>query len=381
MMNKLLITTIMLMLVIPGFAQFTAVNYDTGKQWFNEGQPLPAEVALVFKGLLPQEVDRLEIQILSSKRDYLYGAVGKRQDNNEFAIPVNYKLRASERYDFQIDFFQRLPESEKAVLKGEILKTMDTYIDVNLSGEKSIKLLKNPHRTVKEMNAIVADILRIYRSKIAGWDREFSAVVQLKLEQLDDAKLGANYSKSDTSTTLQTTRANTRAKLISQLKEQVGQEINQMLGVEMLVLRETQIVDDYPTEPKENSLSINVGYGGVYLSGDLNDLTYGSAPYVGLAFPLGNSVLGSNFLSNSSVTIGFFLDNFEDEKGNEITGFLVNRPIYLGLDHKLFKFLRINAGGVFLEEAVSGGSSNRDVLIRPYVGLSARIDLSIGLGK
>jgi antitoxin component of MazEF toxin-antitoxin module len=385
MKNALFTIIAMLLFGYPAYAQFTSVTYDTDKQWFNEGQALPAEEALVVKGVLPQGVERIEIQILSSKSDLLYSSVGKRLPNNEFAIPLSYKLRSSDKYDFRIAFFQKLSANEKNALTEKINTTLDTYIEVNLSGDKSIELLKKSGKTVKEMNALVADMLDRYRNQIADWNPEFSEVVRLKLEQMDKADLSKNYVKGDTTTNVQTVRSNTRARLINEMKEQVRREVGQMLNMEMLVLSETQLVDNYPTESKENGLSINVGYGGVYLSSDQDNFVYGASPYVGLAFPLGNSVLGSKFLGNTSLTLGFFWENFEDENGNEVTGFLVNRPVYLGLDHKLFKFIRINAGATFLEgvqvPTMPNMNEGRNVLVRPYLGLSARIDLSIGLGK
>jgi hypothetical protein len=380
MMNRLLLITLTLLLCSGTIsAQFTTVTYDTDKQWFNEGQALPAEKAMVFKGLLAEGTERVEIQILSAKENLLYTAVGQRQANGEFTVPVNYMLRASERYDFNISFFRAISGSEKDNLKQSILSTLNTYVEVNLSGDKSIKLLKKPAKVVRDMNDIVMNILSPYRSGVVDWQPSFSEVIRLKLEQLDRANLSEGFDKKDTTATLKSAQAAAKANLIRGLEAQLQNEVNQMLNVDMMVVHSTQKIDDYQTASKENGLSINVGYGGVYLSGDLNDLTYGASPYVGLAFPLGNSVLGSKFLSNSSVTIGVFLDTFEDADGKEVSGVLIEQPIYLGLDYKLFKFLRINAGAAFLEEGNNGAGT--DVMIRPFVGLSARIDLAIGLGK
>jgi hypothetical protein len=388
-MKKLALAIIVIMVfVCPNYAQFTTVTYDVDKNWFNEGQTLPAEKSMNFKGILPQNIERIEINILTSKGDnHLYQATAKKQINNEFSLPVNYKLRASDKYDFQIDFFKVLSEEKKSALKDQIIATLDTYIDVNLSGDKSIKLLKKPGKTVKEMNKIVEEALILYRSPVASWRPEFSQVVRLKLEQLDKSDLDKDYVKGDTSTTRHAVRQTARQQLVNELKAQVNRETEQLFDVEMLVLSESKMIDNYPTESKENGLSINVGYGGVYLAGNWENMTYGAAPYVGLAFPLGNSILGSKFLRNSSFTLGFFLEDFEDEKNNPVTGFLVDKPIYLGLDYKLFKFIRINTGVAFLEGTKHGDPNNpevitgKKVMIRPFVGLSARIDLRIGLGK
>lgn len=144
-------------------------------------------------------------------------------------------------------------------------------------------------------------------------------------------------------------------------------------------------VDDQETEKRRGAFSINAGYGGVYLGGDLDDFSYGNAPYLGLSFPMANSTLAPKFLRNSSLTIGAFLQDFEDGDGNKVTGFVVGRPIYLGLDYKLFEFIRFNAGATFLEKEKIAGPDDPDLisslLVRPFIGLSAKVDLSVSLGK
>jgi uncharacterized protein YlzI (FlbEa/FlbD family) len=327
----------------------------------------------------------MELNILSAKRsDHLYQATATTQANKEFSMPINFKLRSSDKYDFRMDFFRTLPAKDRQKLNDQLVATLDAFMDVNLTGEKTIKLLNKSKHTVKEMNEIVSNAFAPYRTKTANWKPEFSEIIRLKLEQLEKANLETGYVKKDSMNNKKAVRQNNRAQLINGLKVQVKMEVAQMIDREMLVLSDSRTVDNYETESKENGFAINVGYGGVYLSGDIEDSNYGSSPYVGLAFPLGNSVLGSKFLSNSSVTLGFFLDNFEDEKGNEVTGFLVSRPVYVGLDHKLFKFIHINAGAVLMEGI---DTSNPDVMgdtkamVRPFVGLSARFNLNVGLGK
>lgn len=387
MKNLILATLAVIVFISPNFAQYTTVTYDFERNWFNEGQPLPAEKAMVFKGIMPEKAERMELNILSGKRgDLLYQASAGIQNNKEFSLPVNYKLRAEEKYDFRVDFFTALPTKDRQKTEENLTATLAAYIDVNLTGEKSVKLLKNSKHILNDMNEMVSNAFKPYRVKTADWQPKLSDIVRLKLEQLEKTDLEKGYVKGDTTTTKKATRENARRLLVSELKAQITREVNQMLETEMLVISESHLVNDYETESKENGLSVNVGYGGVYLSGKLEDANYGASPYVGLAFPLGNSVLGSKFLSNSSVTLGFFLNNFEDENDNVVTGFLVNRPIYVGLDHKLFKFIHLNAGAAFLEGTETdltmpdlGGDTQ--VMIRPFVGLSARFNLKIGLGN
>lgn len=365
-------------------AQFTTVTYDLERNWFNEGQALPAEKPMIVKGIAAEEVALIEFNILSAKSaNELYRSVWVKQDDNEFVITVPYMLRASDRYDFRIDLFQKLTEQKRKELVEDLTATLATYVEVNLAGEKDIKLLKDSKKTMKELQEIVEKTLLPYRNKNGYWSSEFSEVVRLKLEQLDKADLDAGFVKGDSTMTRQAMRSNNRDRLFRELNAQIAREATRMLDSDILVLSMSRTVDDYSTEKKANSLAINVGYGGVFLNGGLNDLSYDAAPYLGIAFPFGNSVLGSKFLSNTSLTMGVFLDQFEDGDGNSIEGFIVDNPIYIGLDHKLFQFVRINAGATFLEASNGINTANlgKNVIIRPYLGLSARIDLSVKLGK
>ncbi|MEM6966585.1 MAG: hypothetical protein AAF573_17605 [Bacteroidota bacterium] len=369
-------------------AQYTTVNYDFERNWFNEGQPLPAEQSMVFKGMVPSETQVVELAILSSKNNNeLYKTTWQKTKENEFTLIVPYKLRASNQYDFALSFFKKLPEAKRVNLENDINEMLNTYIDVNLSGKgkKSIKFLKKSKRIVKEMNAILLSNFEDLRTRDVQWKPEFSEIVKMKIEQLERAKLDKDFVKGEDQPSKREVMEKARATLVDGLKTQVNKEIGRLMQTEMFFLTSKKYVDNYLTASKNRSIAINAGYGGVYLSGEWDNLTYGASPYVGIAFPLGNSVLGSKFLSNTSVTLGVFLEDFEDENNNTVSGLIVNRPIYLGLDHKLFKFIRVNAGATFLEgmnvPEGAGMEPTRKAMVRPYLGLSARIDLSLGLGK
>lgn len=386
-MKKLFLSAIIIFISLNFLmAQFTTVAYDFERNWFNEGQPLPAEKSMVFKGMIPTDAKLIELNILSAKRkDELYTATWYKTNNNELSLIVPYKLKSSTAYSFSLNFFNALPTGEHSKLEKDICDMLYTYIEVNLSGEKSIKFEKKNKKILKEMNDMIANMLAEYRTKQPDWQPMMSELVTLKIEQLEKADLTQDFEKADSTMTKKSIRNTTRQQLVDDLKGQINREIAQLLNRELFILKDTRFVPDYATEDKENGLALNVGYGGVYLSGKWSDFTYGASPYLGIAFPLGNSVLGSKFLSNSSVTLGVFLDNFEDENGNKVSGLIVNRPIYLGLDHKLFKFIRINGGATFLEGLNASDDPNiettKKIMIRPYLGLSARIDLSIHLGK
>ncbi len=351
---------------------------------------------MVFKGMVPTQIEMVELLILPAKRselnllsdkrkEQLYQATWFKTNTAELSLIIPYKLRSSDQYDFILNFFKELPISERNNLEQKLISTLHTYIDVNLSGEKSIKFLEKKKKIIKEMNTLASNTLQKYRSKNVNWQTTFSEMVGLKIEKLEKADLDKAFIKKDSTMTRKAVITTARQNLIDDLKSQIEEEVKQILDERLYVITDTRLVDNYITEEKENSLALNIGFGGVYLSGDWTNFNYGSSPYLGIAFPLGNSVLGSKLLSNTSVTLGVFTQNFEDKNGNEITGFLVDRPIYLGLDHKLFKFIRVNAGASFLEglnvSDIPGIEATKKVMIRPYLGLSARIDLSIGLGK
>lgn len=369
-----------------GMAQFTNVTYDLQRNWFNEGQPLPAEKSMVFKGMADEVSTMVELSVLGSKGDHqLYTATWFKTNTPELSINVPFKLRASDEYDFALHFFKPLDSKAQQKLQQQIIETLHTYLEVNMTGDKSIKFTAGKKKILREMNALVAKKLVDYRSKKGTWQVAFSDMVALKIEQLEQEDLDKEYIKKDSTMSRQEVRTRSRQKMVDDLKSQISNEVIQFLDTELYVLHDSRYIDNYPTEKKENSLALNIGFGGVYLSGNWDDFTYGSSPYLGIAFPLGNSVLGSKFLSNTSVTLGVFTENFTDANDNEVTGFIVDRPIYLGLDHKLFKFIRINAGAAFLEgwkeSTIAGVDPTKEIMIRPYVGLSARVDLSIGFGK
>lgn len=390
MKNSILTAIFIATIFSTAFAQFTTVSYDLERNWFNEGQPLPAEESMIFKSMMPENTQVVELSILSAKKqDELYRSTWHKTSGEEMSLIIPFMLRSSDKYDVRFDLFRAVTSAEQAKLKKDMIMMLDTYVDINVTGEKEIKLAKSTKKTVRDLNEVVSNTMSEYRTKKDNTSFEFSEMLSMRLEQLQDSDLSKNYSKKDSTTTRAEVRNMQRTELVNALKMQMQEEVSQMLNADLFVLDATRIVDDYVTETKRNSIALNVGYGGVYLSGNWDDFTYGSSPYLGVAFPLGNSVLGSKFLSNSSVTVGVFLNNFEDANGNEVRGLIVNRPLYAGLDYKLFKFIRLNAGATFLEgktvteniDIPGDFITSKNVMVRPYIGLSARIDLSIGFGK
>ena len=80
-----------------------------------------------------------------------------------------------------------------------------------------------------------------------------------------------------------------------------------------------------------------------------------------------------------------FTDNFENDGGQKVTGPLISRPFYLGLDYKLFQFVRFNAGGAILEEpemdAAGMETGSNRIFLQPFIGVSAKINLYLSLDR
>lgn len=388
-MKYLILTALALLTVFNSvFAQYTTVQLDAGKDYFNDGQPLVSEKPLMFTGVLPADIRLVEVIVLPHKdkdsRVPLYQASFSAPEGTEmqnFAVPMNFKLRSSEKYDFHFNYFRELNGDEKEQIRRYISDNIEAYLNVNLTGEKNIKLEKSPKKLTEGMNDILRTALTDYRKADVNTQTQFSEIVTLKAEYLEKEDLSRDYVKKDSTMTLAQVRENARRAATDDMTEQLNREIDQIIEGDWLILDRTRVVNDYETESKQNFLSVSFGYGGAYLSGKLSeDFDYGSSPFLGLSVPLGNSTFAPKVLSNASLTLGAFTQNFENNDGREISGVLFNRPWFAGLDYKLFQFVRFTGGATFLQ-GVEGDGSKGEVNVRPFIGVGARINLNFSLEK
>lgn len=394
-MKKLLLLTPVLIFFYGNLlGQYAAVQYDLQKNYFNEGQYLPAEKPMMFSGVIPEGVNIIEINIFpdnaTKEKHKLYVAIWKAfetEQGSNFSTAVNFPLRPSEEYDFRIDYFRKIRPSERTDLTNRLISLTKAYLASSLSLKgNGINIAKKKKQIIEDMNLIVTETLKDYRSQNTNSFEGFSVTIEQKLEQLEDLNL-VKRQQDSTTAARQGRRENIFGQKLKEIISAAESEVEQLMDKEWSKLSTSRIVDNYQTESRKGTFKLNVGYGAVYLGGNLNNLDYGTAPYVGVSFPLGNRTLSAPFFRNSSVILGAFLQDFENVQGDEITGFLIDQPMYLGLDYKLFEFIRFNAGAAILEQQSTSinplgeRSSERDILIKPFIGLSARIDLAIGLGK
>lgn len=390
-LRTLCATLALLSLSLAGSAQYQPVVFDPASNLLGNGQPLPAEKQWSITGPVAEDISIVEARIYEDAAMKHLATTGRwertdQSNDPSFNINLDQKLRGNDEYTVVLGFYGPIGREASDTLASRLSAYLGAYVDqsVDVSSNRT-RLTKPVGQVMDELNIIVRRGADNYRSRLNIPFTGFSQLVEDKLERLNDTRLSdAKYmfkKKEDEGQRSQ--RIDMAQHEIASVKAMLDAELHSYLDREMMVLRNRTVLTDQATENTPNTVSINVGYGGIYNSGDANDLSYGQAPYVGISFPLGRRAFSSRFWSNSSISVGAFLENTEDDDGTMLTGPLINRPIYLGYGYRVFRMVRLNAGGTLVQKdmlnADGGTSSNLDV--RPFLGVSIEINLWLGLGK
>jgi hypothetical protein len=374
------------------YAQYKNVTFDYERSSFNDGQPLPAESYFLVSGEVAPEVEMVEIRIFpASEKDAksLYQGIWKRpeiKEGNTFQIPISYNLRSSSKYNFRVAYYKRIDSTSSQQFRNQLYAHLDAYVDQRVQVEKNrLRLTAPPRQIIHDLNAIVERSTLYYnnRSNIAfpGFsDMVTRGFENLKNKSLSPGKYNQNKGEGESKQVMKNEFADEQ---IGRLKEMIHGEVNAVLNTDLLTVTDSKDVKNYPTEKLRSSLTLNLGYGGVYFSGDINNLSYGSAPYAGVSFPLGNKAFASKFLSRTTLSAGVFIKNFSNPEGQTISGPVVGLPVYVGLGYPIVDFLRLNVGAAVLQNSTvaPSGINLQQVFVRPYVGLSVDINIWLGLGK
>ncbi|MCJ8164157.1 hypothetical protein MKJ04_04835 [Pontibacter sp. E15-1] len=393
-MKKLYTLIIFLLISTSVFAQYKTVVFNYDRTYFNEGQPLPAESNFILTGEAGGEVEMVELAIYGSpdtSKDPLYRNVWKKRPSgtdNNFTLPVNYPLRGNEKYTFLLNFYEAAPAQQQRQLLRQLNAALDAYIDQSyVVSRGSVELRKHPKNMRSDMNAIVSQGLGLYRSHINYTFNGFSDIVLDKLEQINNLRLrkARRNIVAGEGEDNQTIRLKYAHEQVEALKVMVNQEVAQYTNAQLLVLTDSKKITDYATEKTRNVVAINVGYGGVYNSGNVDNFTSDTAPYVGISIPFGRAAFSSTFWSRSSISTGVLLQNLDFGEDDEATGPLVKRPVYVALGYRALPFVRIHAGATVLQSdqasnTISDFSVDR-VYIRPFVGLSLELNFWMDLNR
>lgn len=383
-------TFLTLLLGLSGFfhpllAQYEQVQFDYAQAYFNNGQPLPAESRMIFTGNIEPSIALVEIQLFrgkdSKKNRTLYQAAWKRVPGDQagsFRVPFNQPLKGNTDYDFRFIYYRPVTDAERQDLRRSLHQALDSYLDqsVTHSGQK-IKLTRGAGIILHDLETIVSEGLTYYRT-LSGVDFSgFSDITRRGLDNLTKQVLPEDLPGS-------TLPANFGP--LNTLKSLLHTEVDQVLNASLVVQQDVREVSSYGTEAGRRTLALNVGYGGVIFDASRDNFSYDASPYVGISFPLANRRMGGTFLSNTSLSLGVFVNNFTDPEGETVTGPIFGRPYFLGLGYNFFRFIRLNVGATAIEQQGSSniGSGNAAfdasaISLRPFIGLSAEIDLWLGL--
>lgn len=350
------------------FGQYQSVVFDYELGYFNNGQPLPAEARLLFSGEIAREVCAVSIEIHKpNSSKVLYEALWQELDekvSDNFQLPVNYPLTGKTEYDFSILYYRELGEKEKDQIRRDLVNQMHFYQEQQIKKQKGkLKLEKSSSKLIKDFNQILQNGLNDYRCANQDLEISFSSMFETYLKVMERDTVAGNF---------------------DQLEKIFQQDIARLMERDWWVIQSIRQVQDYPTENKGSALALNIGYGGALLSTEPNNFTYGTAPYVGLSLPFSSKSFASALWQNASVSVGAFTQNFMDN-GTEFTGPIFRRPYFVGLGYKVFRFVRLNAGVVALEELQGGNTPGNSVSfdlsnikVQPFIGLSAEIKFSLG---
>jgi hypothetical protein len=366
-------------------AQYETLILDYEKSCFGQNEPLPSNKNFVITGVANTNIPYIEVAIYDGKHkegnEPVYETFWKRDLNSQspkFTVSINQHLRENKAYDVLIKYYRVATIGEAEGLQTNLTNTLDAYIEQSYKlSNSNIDFNKSPKKTIMDLNEIVITGMSQYRHRTRFSFESFSDVVEMKIEQIEKQSLksvsNANAANGDDAGT----RVIFRDKLLTELKDMIHTEVGQYLNRELYIMIDDKYIEDYPTEELQNSLPVNIGYGGALLSTDFNNFNYTAGPYLGLSFPFGKEGSQSKFLQRSSLSFGVILDqNLFDQDNVAYRGPIFGVPVYGALGYRAFRFIRINAGVTVLENVTSS-----NINVYPFIGISAELNLSLSLAK
>jgi hypothetical protein len=373
------------------FAQYKGVTFDYEKVVFGENQPLPAEAHIMLQGVVKPEIGLVELDVIEPKgkknRRPLYSNKWKRTQGstkNIFLLPINFKLRGSSEYDINIKYYASISQAERDTLTSILNNYLFTYLDqVIIVNRNTLSLEQNERQIIRSLNKVVHKGLSMFRNRTDTDFEGFSDLIKFKLKQISTTSLSKGKAlfqeeeKGDAKVAY-------REKLLSGLRTMIRSELKQYMNLEWFKMIDNKYIDNYSTEKSKRTIAIQAGFGGAYLSGTTNNLAIGASPFVGFAFPLSKRSSQSKVLNNLSITLGVFLLDFQGANNIVVSGPIFKRPTYVGLSYKIFRFVNFNVGATFLEDATTAGQLSgieKRVYIRPFIGVSAQVDLWVDFSK
>ncbi|MEA2043626.1 MAG: hypothetical protein U9N85_13875 [Bacteroidota bacterium] len=365
------------------------MQYNYEKNWFGNNAKLPAEIFWMVEGDIPEYIDRVELELYATsnidRNPLIIADYRKTEDSKtgRFSVPVNYKLRSSSKYTVRLKFYALADKAGMQQQTGAVKTALFSYIDANISADKrSVELAKHPRTIYQELNRIAEVGMKQYKDKGGSGFSGFSQIIKDHLKALDNMRLKkARFNfldKKAIAPNEEQIKVEYYLESVQMLKNSLENELTQYTKLDFYKLVDTRTLIDYPTEEKQGSIPVNIGYAGIYQSGGLKSMNYASAPYVGFSLPLGNSRINKGFLGRTSLSTGVMLQPLEFSDGTILSGPIIEKPLYLALGYKTAYFVRFNLGATLLQETTNDGNK---LLLYPFIGASLEINLWLGLSR
>jgi hypothetical protein len=380
-MKNSILLALLCSLATVSWGQKQTIQFDYERSSFNMDQPLPSEEHFFLSGEISEAVSMVEVIIKPGKRNknfVLYQNRWKRSYSDtrqQFLLPVNYNLRGGAEYDLLLNYYRWITPEELNSLKEGLNSELEAYIDQSLVlSRKRIRLVKSVPAMISDMDALVNSALSYYRSNNNVQFEGFSSIVQDKLKIVTRNPLRKAQRNEEE-----------RSRQANELKNMAKAEVANLLNTGFSVLADSRRVDNYPTQRAKNTLTVHVGYGGVFLNDKVADLNTGSSGMAGLTLPLGKRAFAPRLMSNSAVILGFYFQDFDNDQGVKATGPIFGRPVYAGFGYKVYEFIRISGGVTFLQNEANGTNNGVDIddglYLRPFVGITADINFWAGFSR
>jgi hypothetical protein len=371
MKKKILLTALILFLICfqhVSYAQIQTIQMDPLYMHFDNGRALPAEESFIIHAPVQEHIQMVKMQISNREfeRNVLYENVWMRKngENIETAILPNFFiLRPGSDYNIRFLYYVKISETERRQIADMLETTAVTFLQTNIQQRGNRYDFQNsPAQIYSSLNTILSEGMKNFQTRPGAAEPRFSGIVENMLRTLSRVR---NVDDGSTETNLDV------------LLRQISNEIAMLSNSYEFVIEDVVTIMNYPTERKTSALAVNVGYGGVYNSGNFSDLSYYSAPFVGIDLPLGNQVFAGSFWGNTSISAGVFLSKFENTNSRVVSGPIIDLPIYVSLNYRTFRFLKLQAGATLMEEKDLLNDTS-SLLVRPFVGLSIEFNIWLG---
>lgn len=355
-------------------AQLRVVELNKMYHQFNNGTDLPAERSFMVNTPIAAPVTMVAMQVYHSSksfvhRNYLHESIWEKgtQAVSVAQLICPYKLRQNASYSFRFLYYRDISAGERVQMEALLTQTCYASLQSSISEKRSkYKLQSSPQEIYRLLNYTLSEGLQHYRQRRQfHGNHEFSELVHLQIRGTVKHKIDAGLDGVSN---------------MESLKQQIAAEVKMILNTYDYIIEEEFEVLDYATEKLNSALALNIGYGGIYRSGDINNLNYYDAPYAGVSFAFGNRTFSSNFWNNTSLSAGVFLKNFNPSPLKEVSGPIVKLPLYAAFGYRVFNYFKINAGAVVMEER-SRLSGNKKIVVQPFIGLSLEMYLWMGFNK